>query len=45
MHSTPNDHIYHLPMSVRVENEVKYGIEDRPGGMRIAIEFGAPRRA
>ena len=24
MHSTPNDHIYNLPMIVRVENAVKY---------------------
>ena len=24
MHSTPNDHIYNLPMGLRVENGVKY---------------------
>ena len=30
MHSTPNDHIYHLPMGVRVENGLKQGVQDRP---------------
>ena len=30
MRSTPNDHIYYLPMSVRVENGVKYRQQMKP---------------
>ena len=28
----------------RLEKHVKYGIEERAGGMRVALEFGQPLR-
>ena len=41
MHSTPNDHIYYLPMGLRVEKGLKWGVQDRPRReARSEIKFG-----